>query len=156
MGTDSLELPPSQPTPLRWNNFLLTFFGVKTEINHYLCVQVKVKTKALSLVYLNPDHQALIDRIMGLHEGGLNSGQIAALLNQEGVTSWTGKQFYPELVFGVIRKARLRLKSANTIEMVGFHIKLEWIAKVLAVWKNFPVLTRIEIQSIKEPSGHVD
>jgi hypothetical protein len=23
------------------------------------------------------------------------------------VPSWTGKQFYPELVFGVIRKARL-------------------------------------------------
>ena len=34
--------------------------------------------------------------------------KIAAHLNDEGVTSWTGKRFYPELVFGVIRKARLK------------------------------------------------
>jgi len=38
----------------------------------------------------------------------MNCRQIAAYLNDEGVTSWTGKRFYPELVFGVIRKARLK------------------------------------------------
>ena len=85
----------------------MTFFGVGIEVNYYLCVQIKVKTKALSLVYLNPDHQALIDRILGLQNDGLNCRQIADYLNDEGVTSWTGKRFYPELVFGVIRKAKL-------------------------------------------------
>ena len=97
----------------------MTFFGVKTEINYYLCVQVKVKTKALSLVYLNPDHQALIDRIMGLHEKGWIPKRISEHLNALGVTSWTGKRFYPELVFGIIRKARLkkdRLVQARQIE----------------------------------------
>ncbi len=69
---------------------------------------MKIETKALSLVYLDPAHQALIDRILGLKEGGLNCRQIAAFLNAEGVSSWTGKRFYPELVFGVIRKARLK------------------------------------------------
>jgi len=58
------------------------------------------------LVSLDPAHQALIDRILGLQDGGMNCRQIAAYLNDEGVTSWTGKRFYPELVFGVIRKAR--------------------------------------------------
>ena len=67
-----------------------------------------VETKALSLGYLDPDHQVLIDLILGLHQDGLNSRQIANKLNGEGVTSWGGKRFYPELVFGVIRKARLK------------------------------------------------
>ena len=60
------------------------------------------------MVYLDPAHQALIDRILGLQDDGLNCRQIAAYLNAEGVTSWTGKRFYPELVFGVIRKAMLK------------------------------------------------
>ena len=91
----------------------MTFFGVKTEVDYYLCVQVKVKTKALSLVYLNPDHQALIDRIMGLHEKGWIPRRISEHLNALGVTSWTGRQFYPELVFGIIRKARLKKNRIN-------------------------------------------
>jgi len=86
----------------------LTFFGVKVQPSVYLCVRVRVQTKALSFVYLDPDHQALIDRILRLQKNGMNSRQIAAYLNDEGVTSWTGKRFYPELVFGVIRKARLK------------------------------------------------
>jgi hypothetical protein len=86
----------------------LTFFGVKVEINYYLCVQLKVKTKALSLVYLKPDHQNLIDRIIGLHEKGWIPKRIAEHLNALGVNSWTGKQFYPELIFGIVRKAKLR------------------------------------------------
>ena len=57
---------------LRWNNFLLTFFGVKVQPSAYLCVRVRVETKALSFVYLDPDHQALIDRILRLQDGGLN------------------------------------------------------------------------------------
>ena len=61
------------------------------------------------MVSLDPAHQALIDRILGLKEGGVNCRQIAAYLNDEGVSSWTGKRFYPELVFGVIRKARIKV-----------------------------------------------
>jgi phosphatidylserine/phosphatidylglycerophosphate/cardiolipin synthase-like enzyme len=69
---------------------------------------VKIETKALSLGYLDPAHKALIDCIQKLHQDGLTSRQIADKLNDEGVTSWGGKLFYPELVFGVIRKARLK------------------------------------------------
>jgi hypothetical protein len=46
--------------------------------------------------------------MLELKENGMNCRQIANHLNDEGVTSWTGKQFYPELVFGVIRKARMK------------------------------------------------
>jgi EH_Signature domain len=68
----------------------LTFFGVKSEPSAYLCVQVKVKTKALSLVYLNPDHQDLIDRILGLHAKGWIPKKISEHLNALGVNSWSG------------------------------------------------------------------
>ncbi|TXI91724.1 MAG: hypothetical protein E6Q34_07030 [Burkholderiaceae bacterium] len=60
------------------------------------------------MVHVDPDHQALIDRILGMQGDGMNCRQIAVYLNDEGVTSWTGKRFYPELVYGVIRKARLK------------------------------------------------
>ena len=60
------------------------------------------------MAHLDPAHQALIVRIQGLQKNGMNCRQIAAYLNYEGVTSWTGKRFYPELVFGVLRKARLK------------------------------------------------
>ena len=61
------------------------------------------------MVHVDPAHQALIDRILRLQDdGGMNCRQIAAYLNDEGVTSWTGKRFYPELVFGILRKARLK------------------------------------------------
>ena len=93
----------------------MTFFGVKAEPSANLCVQLRIETKALSLVHLDPAHQALIDRILGLQDDGLNCRQIAAYLNDEGVTSWTGKRFYPELVFGVIRKARLKSGRVQTV-----------------------------------------
>lgn len=101
----------------------MTFFGVKLQPSAYLCVRVRVETKALSLGYLDPAHQALIDRILGLQDGGLNCRQIAAYLNDEGVTSWTGKRFYPELVFGVIRKARLKAER-NAYAAVAVRCEL--------------------------------
>lgn len=103
----------------------MTFFGVKTEVNYYLYIQIKVKTKALSLVYLNPDHQALIDRIMRLHEKGWIPKKISEHLNALGVNSWSGKQFYPELVFGIIRKARLRAtRDMDSTSLEGVVVEL--------------------------------
>jgi len=77
----------------------------------------------LSLVSLDPTHQALIDRILGLKEDGMNCRQIAAYLNGEGVTSWTGKRFYPELVFAVMRKARMKLERGDDA-IVDFRCEL--------------------------------
>ena len=73
-----------------------------------MAVRIEIKTKSLLPVVLDPAHQALIDRIVGMHSEGLDTRKISDRLNAEGVTSWTGKEFYPALVFGVIRKAKLR------------------------------------------------
>lgn len=76
--------------------------------------------------YLDPTHQALINRILRLYQDGLNSRQIADNLNDEGVRSWTGKRFYPELVFGVIRKAKLK---ADRIADVVVDVQCELVAQ---------------------------
>ena len=104
----------------------MTFLKVKVQPSAYLCIQVQVETKALSLGYLDPAHQALIDRILRLQDGGLNCRQIAAYLNDEGVTSWTGKRFYPELVFGILRKARLK---AERIAVAVVDLRCELVAR---------------------------
>ncbi len=92
----------------RWSNLVFTFEDLHRSAKYHFCFRVSIKTKALSLNHIEPAHQALIDRILGLQKGGMNCRQIAAYLNDDGVTSWTGKRFYPELVFGVIRKARMK------------------------------------------------
>jgi hypothetical protein len=100
--------PGIWPKASRWSNLAFTFDWLQRYRNYYFSFHVSIKTKALSLVYLNPDHQNLIDRIMGLHEKGWIPKKISEHLNELGVNSWSGKQFYPELVFGIVRKARLR------------------------------------------------
>ncbi len=67
-------------------------------------------------------HHALIDRVQRLQDGGLTCRQIAAYLNDEGVTSWTGKRCYPELVFGVIRKARRKTERSNLLVEMNCRI----------------------------------
>jgi hypothetical protein len=54
----------------------------------------------------------------------LDCRQIADKLNAEGVASWNGKKFYPELVFGVIRKARLK-KERLTHAVVAVQTTLK-------------------------------
>ena len=98
------------PRALRWSNLAFTFEELQRSAEYHFCFRISIKTKALSWVHLDPAHQALIDRILGLQKDGLNCRQIADYLNDEGVTSWNGKRFYPELVFGVIRKARLKVQ----------------------------------------------
>jgi hypothetical protein len=100
-GKNEFSLP-------RWSNLAFTFEDIQRSAKYHFCFRISIKTKALSLVCLDPAHQALIDRILELKENRRNCRQIAEYLNDQGVFSWTGKRFYPELVFGVIRKARMK------------------------------------------------
>ena len=95
---------------------------------HAVAVNIEIKTKSLLPVVLNPAHQALIDRIVGMSEEGLDTRQISDHLNAEGVLSARGKTYYPAMVFGVIRKARLRaqalLKARDQTVVSGTLVKL--------------------------------
>lgn len=95
-------------------------------MEYHFCFRISIKTNALSLVHVDLAHQALIDRILGLKEGGMNCRQIAAYLNDEGVLSWTGKRFYPELVFGVIRRARMKRERLVDAEV---DVRCELVAR---------------------------
>lgn len=88
-----------------WSNFALNFEELQKSAEYHVCFWVSIKTKALSWVYLDPAHQALVDRFLALQKDGMTCHQIADYLIDDGVSSWTGKRFYPELVFGVLRKA---------------------------------------------------
>lgn len=107
----------------RWSNLAFTFEELQRSARYHFCFRISIKTKALSWVQVDPAHQALIDRILGLQKNGMNCRQIAAYLNDEGVTSWTGKRFYPELVFGVIRKARLKAERMSILTKVNCILK---------------------------------
>jgi hypothetical protein len=115
-GKNEFSLP-------RWSNFAFTFKELQRSAEYHFCFRVSIKTKALSWVYLDPDHQTLIDRILVLKEGGLNCCQIAAYLNDQGVSSWTGKRFYPELVFGVIWKARRKAERIVNLMKINCVLK---------------------------------
>jgi hypothetical protein len=76
----------------------------------------------------------LIDRILRLQKDGLNCRQIADHLNDLGVTSWGGKTFYPQLVFGVIRKARMKSERLTdaVVDLRSIHIKNIWL--IVVIW----------------------
>jgi hypothetical protein len=69
-------------------------------------------------------HHLLIRRMLSLQSEGLNCRQIADRLNASGTTSFTGKNFYPELVFGVLRKAKLKMKRTGASEVTEVKCQL--------------------------------
>jgi hypothetical protein len=85
-----------------------------------------VKTRSLSVFALDPVHKAQIDRIVAWHQDGWTNRQISDHLNASGVTSFQGKQYYPALVFGIIRKALLRrAELAETGNVCNLQV---WVA----------------------------
>ncbi len=92
----------------QWSNLAFTLFDAWQVATHAVAVNIEIKTKSQLPVVLDPAHQALIDRILGMYSEGLDTRQISDRLNAKGVLSARGKTYYPAMVFGVIRKARLR------------------------------------------------
>ena len=104
--------------PLRWSNLAFTIGELQKRASHHLCFKFKVKTRILSVLALDPVHQAQIDRILGWHMDGWTNRQISDHLNVAGVTSFQGKQFYPALVFGIIRKALVRRARLGEVRRI--------------------------------------
>ncbi|NDG42103.1 MAG: hypothetical protein EBY28_22730 [Betaproteobacteria bacterium] len=65
--------------------------------------------------------------MMVMHREGMTRRAIADHLNALGVLSSTGKEFYPALVFGIIRKARLRREVAAS-SMPPVDVKVAIVA----------------------------
>lgn len=121
-------------TPSRWNDVVDTFRQLWRKATHALTVRVTVQSRGLLVHTLNPAHQSLIDRIVVMHREGMTSRAIADHLNALGVLSSTGKEFYPALVFGIIRKARLRREGAAT-SMPSVDVKVAIVELDIALRK---------------------
>lgn len=103
----------------RWSNLAPFLLGLQKRADFRVSVTVTVTTNTLSYFYIDPEHQALIDRIFSLSKLGLTMKSIAKTLNSEGYKSHKGKPFYSELVGALVskyrRKARERFVRKETV-----------------------------------------
>ena len=71
---------------------------------------VNILTKELSYDTISPQRNQLRGALIGLHEKGLNSREIADYLNARIIRTRTGKEWYHELVWVTINKWKKRQK----------------------------------------------
>ena len=103
--------------------------GLQNRADFRVSVTVTVTTNTLSYFYIDPEHQALIDRIFSLSKLGLTMKSIAETLNSEGYKSHTGKPFYSELVGALVSKYRLKARERFVQKEVVFRHENGGVAK---------------------------
>jgi len=65
--------------------------------------------------------------IMDLHNQGLNDKKISEYLNSNAIKSPSGKQYYPQLVFGTRKKKLIResLKSNTSVSLENIKVSFK-------------------------------
>lgn len=86
--------------------------------------EVEIVTRQLSLNLIPERRQERHQIIESLYLSGLNDKQIASELNQRGIKTPSGKDYYYELVFVTRRKLRLR-KERHLARVTVMDIRLE-------------------------------
>jgi hypothetical protein len=92
--------------------------ALRKNADFFLRFPVIIETHRLQVPTLSEQHQSLIDRILSMHNAGISNSEIASILNNSGVLSMRGHRFYPELVFGIIRKAKLRIARMTSKDVI--------------------------------------
>ena len=85
--------------------------------------EVEIVTRQLSLNLIPERRQERHQIIESLYLSGLNDKQIASELNQRGIKTPSGKDYYYELVFVTRRKLRLR-KERHFAKVTVMNIRL--------------------------------
>lgn len=85
---------------------------------------------------LKSGHQSLIDRIIGMHSGGLTNRAITDQLNSEGVLTPRGKTFTTNHVFSIVKKGLRRGERVGEIGTIS-NLKV-WVAAASNVVMNDP------------------
>jgi len=62
---------------------------------------------------LTESHQKLHNTIWKLKQEGLGYHKISKRLNEMGIKSFTGKSFYPSLIFGILKKIKVKEELMN-------------------------------------------
>lgn len=86
--------------------------------------EVEIVTRQLSLNLIPERRQERHQIIESLYLSGLNDKQIASKLNQRGIKTPSGKDYYCELVFVTRRKLRLR-KERHLAKVTVMDIRLD-------------------------------
>ena len=86
---------------------------------------VDILTKELSYDTISPQRNQLRDVLIGLHEKGLNSREIADHLNAHNIRTRTGKEWYHELVWVTINKWKKRQQRLGHREVTIGDIQIE-------------------------------
>jgi hypothetical protein len=86
--------------------------------------EVEIVTRQLSLSVIPEGRQERHQIIESLYSSGLNDKYIASELNQRGIKTPSGKDYYYELVFVTRRKMRLR-KEGHSMKVTVMDIRLD-------------------------------
>ena len=86
---------------------------------------MNILTKELSYDTISPQRNQLRDVLIGLHEKGLNSREIADYLNAHNNRTRTGKEWYHELVCVTINKWKKRQQRLGHREVTMSHIQIK-------------------------------
>ena len=86
--------------------------------------EVEIVTRQLSLNVIPEGRQERHQIIESLYRSGLSDKQIASELNQRGIKTPSGKDYYYELVFVTRRKLRLR-KERHLAKVIVMDIRLD-------------------------------
>jgi hypothetical protein len=107
------------PKASQWSSFAFTIKELQKIATHHLWFNFRVVCRNLAVSELKPTHQALIDRIVQLHEDGISNRQITNLLNLEATLTPRGKIFTTNHVLSMVKKGlrrRERIYEVGTIE----------------------------------------
>lgn len=118
-----MEVCYTKTTPLRWNKFPITHSVSDVSLEFW----IKLTTKILSLNLISDERVQKHNLIIQLHNNGLDDESIARYLNEKGIKTPRGLDYYRELVFVTRRKLMLREKRKTSTEYklgkLGFVIK---------------------------------
>ena len=104
-------------SPLQWNNFNVTYDSLSIG----LCLEIKIRTKLLSLNFINNTHKERHKLMMYLDSLGWSSKQITTLLNNQNIlkprtqTPYTVK----DVSMSIIKLKRREVRKSSTTIAIG-------------------------------------
>jgi len=111
------------PSRLRWSNLEII---IQPYTKVFISNTLQILTDSLSLYFIEENHKKLLDLIYDLSENqNLTSKEISDYLNDNGYKTVRGNsEFYPKLVWMILKKYRKRLSRIGKYEVIYLEERL--------------------------------
>jgi len=111
------------PSRLRWSNLEII---IQPYTKVFISNTLQILTDSLSLYFIEENHKKLLDLIYDLSENqNLTSREISDYLNDNGYKTVRGNsEFYPKLVWMILKKYRKRLSRIGKYEVIYLEERL--------------------------------